>query len=298
MEMRQLKAFATVARSLSFSRAAEELDYAQSSVSSQIQLLEQELGTAVFERLGRKIALTDGGARLLVYAEQILKLAAEAKVAVSGSALPKGTLSIGAPESLCVSRLPALVQEYRRRYPEVEIILKMGCCLDFPRWLLNNVIDVAFCIDREIASPMLVCETLVRERMVVTAAAGHPITQKAPLWPPDLQGEPLILTESDCTYRAVLDRILADAGIQPGSVLEFGSIEAIKKLVVRGLGTTLLPYVVLEEELAAGQLVDLGWEGPDFRIATQLVHHKDKWISPPLRALLDLAREMIGPDHQ
>jgi len=294
MEMRQLKAFATVARSLSFSRAAEELDYAQSSVSSQIQSLEQELGTTLFERLGRKIALTEDGAKLLVYAEQILQLAAAARQAVPGAPLPKGTLTIGAPESLCAYRLPVLLQEYRRRYPDVELVLKTGSYPDFDRCLLNNTLDLAFIINREIAAPMLVSETLLREPMVLLAAPGHPIIEKGPLKPADLQGESLILTETGC-YRSVLDRILAEAGILPGSVLELGSLEGIKQLVGRGMGITLLPYIVAEQELATGQLVDLGWEGPGFRIATQLVYHKDKWISPALRAMLDLTRAMIGP---
>lgn len=293
VEIRQLKAFATAARLSGFGRAAELLGYAQSSVSAQIQSLEQELGTILFERLGRRVTLTDDGARLLVYAEQILKLETEARAAASGSRVPRGTLTIGAAESLCVSRLPPLFQEYRRRYPDVELILKMGTRPDSTQGLIDNILDVAFIIDRELTVPLLVSEALIKEPMVLVTAPGHPITQKAPLWPPDLQGESLILTEPGC-YRDVLDRILAEAGIQPGPLLEFGSIEAIKQLIIRGMGTTLLPRIVVEREIAAGQLADLGWEGPEFRITTQIVRHKDKWLSPAQQALWKLAREMIG----
>lgn len=294
MELRQLKAFITVARAGGFSRAALLLGYAQSSVSAQIQSLEDELETKLFERLARRIVLTTDGTKLLAYAEQILKLAAEAKGAVSGANIIKGTLTIGAPESLCVSRLPVLFQEYRRRYPEVSLVIKMGNCPDFNMGLLNDTLDLAFIINRESTVPLLVGETLNIEPMVFMAAPGHPITRKAPLWPPDLQGEDLILTETGC-YRDVLDRILAEAGILPGSVLEFGSIEAIKQLVKSGMGTTFLPRVVVEREIAGKELVDLGWEGPDFRIVTQVVRHQDKWISPALRAMLELTREMIVP---
>jgi len=297
VEIRQLRAFATVAQSGGFSRAAGLLDYAQSSVSAQIQLLEDELGTRLFERLGRKIALTEDGARFLAYAVQILKLAEEAARVVPGSALPRGTLRIGAPESLCISRLPALLQAYRQRYPDVELVIRMGACADFTAGLANNTLDLAFIINREVALPMLETEVLVAEPMVLVAAPGHPITRKAPLWPPDLAGEALILTETGC-YRDVLERILAEDGIQPGPVMELGSIEAIRQLVTRGLGTTLLPRIVVEDELAAGRLVDLGWEGPDFRVVTQLVRHKDKWLSPALTAMADLARETVGHGGQ
>src|SRR5690554_2116977 len=102
---------------MSFTRAAELMGYAQSSVTAQVRSLEDELGIKLFERLGRSITLTREGERLLLYAEKILKLAAEAKEAVSDSSSMKGTLSIGAVESLCVYRLPNLLQEYRKRCP-------------------------------------------------------------------------------------------------------------------------------------------------------------------------------------
>ncbi len=84
-----------------------------------------------------------------------------------------------------------------------------------------------------------------------------------------------------------------DAGVRPGSVLEFGSIEAIKKCVIQQLGVTLLPRMAVEGELSRGELKDLHWQGPDFDTSTQVVYHKDKWISPALSAFLKLSREML-----
>lgn len=295
MELRQLKAFSTVARMRSFTRAAELLDYAQSSITAQVRALEDELDTKLFERLGRQIALTQDGERLLIYAEQILKLSSEAKEVVSGSATPKGTLSIGAPESLCVYRLAALLQEYRKRYPDVEIILKLGTCADFHRWLKTNAIDVAFFLDREMAASELVSETLLSEPMVVVAGVDHPLIEKGSIAPADMNGEFLIQTESGCSYRTALESILAAAGVRPGSVLEFGSVEAIKKCVISGLGISLLPRVAVESEMAGGRLKDLHWSGPDFHMTTQITYHKDKWISPAMNALINLTRELIRP---
>ncbi|HYF96065.1 MAG TPA: LysR family transcriptional regulator [Symbiobacteriaceae bacterium] len=293
MEIKQLQAFTAVTRAGSFSRAAELLDYAQSSISAQIRLLEDNLGIRLFERLGRKVVLTSDGERLLPYAEQVLKLIAEAREMVAQSALPRGTLRIGAPESLCIARLPPVLKEYRRRYPEVELILKLGGSADLHRWLLDNSIDASFYLDRPLISPKLMAQTLLEEPIMLLAAPDHPITTKTPLRPTDLQGESLILTESGNSYRAVLDGFLTEAGIQPGSVLESGSIEAIKKLVISGLGVSLLPRMVVEAELQTGQLADLRWRGPDFAIRTQLVHHKDKWLSPALQALFSLTEELV-----
>ena len=292
MEIKLLKTFLTVAKVESFSRSAEILDYAQSSISAQIQLLEEDLETKLFERLGRKIKLTAEGRKLLIYAEQMLKLDAEAREIISDSPLPKGTLRIGASESLCISYLPPLLKEYRRRYPEVEIILKLGGASELCCWLMENSIDIAFYMDRQISSEMLTAETLFDEAMVVLAAAEHQIVDRIPINPADLNGMDLILTESGNSYRVVMEGILAEAAIRLGSVMECGSIEAIKKLVISGLGITLLPRVVVEEELHKGQLIDLKWQGPDFQIKNQVVYHKNKWLTRALKAMMELVHEV------
>lgn len=293
MEFRQLKSFVTIARSGSFTRAAELLDYAQSSVTTQVQTLEAELGTRLFERLGRRVVLTSDGEKLLKYADQILKLSTEVKEVISGSAVPRGTLSIGAPESLCVYRLPELLLNFRRQYPEVEIILRSGKCSDFIRWLKEGVIDVALFLHKPLGMPELVRKTVINEPMVVLAGANHPLSGKGSVVPRDLEGDHLIMTEFGCTYRSVFEAMLADAGVRPASITEFGSVEAIKKAVISGLGVALLPRVAVEAELTTGLLTDLNWEGPEFNMVTEIYYHKDKWLSPALEAFLGMASEMM-----
>jgi len=293
VEFRQLKSFVTIARSGSFTRAAELLDYAQSSVTTQVQTLESELGTRLFERLGRRVVLTSDGEKLLKYADQILKLSTEVKEIISGSAVPRGTLSIGAPESLCVYRLPELLQNYRKQYPEVELILRSGACPDFIRWLKEGFVDVALFLHRPVEMPELILKTVTNEIMVVLAGASHPLSGKGSVVPRDLEGDNLILTEFGCSYRSVFEAMLAEAGVRPASITEFGSVEAIKKAVISGLGVALLPRVAVEAELTTGLLTDLNWEGPEFNMVTEICYHKDKWLSPALEAFLGMAREMM-----
>ncbi len=130
MELHQLKTFTIIAKVNSFTKAAEELDYAQSSISAQIHSLENELETKLFERIGREVSLTETGKRLMAYAEQILKLTDEAKISIGGDVLPQGVLNIGAPESLSIFKLPALLQAYKERFPKVKLVLKLGKCSD------------------------------------------------------------------------------------------------------------------------------------------------------------------------
>ncbi|MFZ5595510.1 MAG: LysR family transcriptional regulator [Bacillota bacterium] len=293
MEIRQLKTFVAVATNGSFTRAAETLDYAQSSVTAQVQSLEAELSTRLFERLGRKVVLTEDGEKLLKYADRILKLTAEAREVIKGASVPRGTLCIGAPESLCVYRLPELLQKYRKTYPQVEIILRSGSCQDFIRWLKEGSMDVAFFLQRETEIPELVLKNLVPEPLVILAWPGHPLTKKESITPLDMDGENLIQTENGCSYRSALEDMLKEAGVRPASVTEFGSMEAIKKSVMAGLGIALLPLIAVEAELSAGLLKELRWSGPGFNMVTQLSFHKDKWISPALNEFIKMTGEMI-----
>ena len=117
MELRQLATFRLIAQTQSFSRTAAALNYAQSTVSAQIQGLEEELGIPLFDRLGKRVALTEAGQRLLGYAEKILDLAAEARFSITSEETLTGTLTISAAETLCTYRLPAILREFRTSPP-------------------------------------------------------------------------------------------------------------------------------------------------------------------------------------
>lgn len=298
MENRQLKTFMTIARLGNFTQAAETLGYAQSSVTNQIQQLEQELGVKLFERLGRRIALTREGEKLLPYAEQIIKLSAEARQMVSGDAVPKGTLTIGTVESLSVTRLPGLFEAYRQQYPEVEMVLHFGVCSENLRMLKTNEIDVTFILERKISSNEFQSEELVKEPMTVLAAPQHRLANYKIITPHDLNGESIIFTEEGCSYRTLLQSFLAAEQVQLKNSMEVNSIQAIKHFTASGLGVTLLPVSSAVQEIAEGHLVSIPWAGPDFNLSTQVVYHKDKWLSPALQSFLQMTRLMIRGNQQ
>lgn len=291
MELRNLKTFVTIAKFGSFTQAAELLGYAQSTITTQIQVLEEELNTKLFDRLGRNIFLTSNGERLLTYAEQILKISSEASDAISGSEATKGTLTIGAVESLCVIRLPQLLKKYHELYPKVDIIIKLGSCNELRNFLRNNMVDIAVFLSTEITDGDFITKVKFNEPMVVLASPTHPITKIKSIVPEDLKMESLILTEKGCAYRTMFEAMLNSAGAYPKSILEVGSIQAIKQFTMSDLGITLLPYIAVEKELNEKQLVMLDWKGPKFNMLTQVLYHKDKWVSPAMQAFLDLLGE-------
>lgn len=292
MELRQLNAFITIVKLRSFSKAALQLGYAQSSITSQIQLLEQELNVRLFERLGHTIALTHEGKKLLPIAQQMLKLSNDAKNVAGNQDKPSGPLIIGAVESLCVTRLPKLLKEYRSRYPDVEILIKFGTKAEFLRSLKENTIDIAFFVDQEITNSDFITVLQTPETMALMCSPEHGFARRENVYPEDLSGEPLILTESCCGYRALFDTILSQFNIKPRSVIETSNVQAIKQLILSGMGITFLPQTAVEEELQQKRLVRLNWMGPEFLIFTQVLYHKTKWMSAALKAFIELMNEI------
>ena len=296
MELRQLETFRAVARELSFTRAAAQLEYAQSSVTTQVQTLERELGVALFERLGRRVVLTERGRRLLGYSERILNLAEEVREAVSGGGEPSGTLDIGAPETLATYRLPPALRTFRELYPRVRLVFHpAGVCAHLHRSLADGSLDVAFLLSEPVRPPGLVVEELLPEPLLVVAPPDHPLAGRERVAPRDLDGEPVLLTEAGCSYRVLFDRVLADAGARLEETLEFASVEAIKQCVMAGMGIAILPEVSVAAEVADGGLAALRWAGPAVRVSTRVALHKDKHLSPALGALLEVVREALRP---
>src|ERR1700747_2150200 len=123
-ELRQPPTFRTVAATLNLTRAAEALGDVQSSVTAQIKALEEELGVPLFDRLGRRVMLTDAGHRFLPFAEQALAAMEKGLLAVKAGSEPCGPLRISAPESIVTYRLPLLLRKFRRRFPHVEMIFR------------------------------------------------------------------------------------------------------------------------------------------------------------------------------
>ncbi|BCG59427.1 LysR family transcriptional regulator [Paenibacillus sp. URB8-2] len=291
MESRHLFTFLVVVEAGSFTRAAQKLDYAQSSITAQIQALESELGQPLFNRIGKRITLTDAGRRLLPYAQEISKMHAMAENALRSQSGIGGSLKIGGPESLAAFRLPGIIREYRERYPQVEMILKPGFCWDLREMIRSGEVDLAFLLQPEQDDKDLHIETLVQEEMALVAPVNHRLVHLAAVEPSDLKEETILHTETGCSYRMLFEQHLNAHGVYPDPKLEFWSIEAIKQCVMAGLGISFLPLVTVQKELAEGTLARLNWDDESQRVATQVAYHRKKWKSPALEAFMETVRK-------
>lgn len=288
MDTRYLQTFREVAKCQSFTRAAEVLGYAQSSVTTQIQNLETEFGVTLFERWGRKIRLTHAGEALLGYSEQVLAILDEAKGNLSEQAQMAGTLSIGTVESLAAFYLPPYLQKFRNEQPRMRMQLHPGICHDLRQGIKEGKYDFAFVLDWLQEHPELTSINLGEEKLVVVAAPDHPLTIKERVEAKDFSGESWIFTEAGCSYRSIMEAVLRDAEATIDMTLEFGSLEAIKQCVAYGLGIALVPYIAVAEEAKNGTLAILPFSHPEVRVYRQLIYHKKKWMSQALLSFLKL----------
>jgi DNA-binding transcriptional LysR family regulator len=293
MELRQLKTFQMAATTLSFTQAAVLLDYVQSSVTAQIQALEEELGVPLFNRLGRRIQLTDAGQRLLWYADRLLNLAEEAQAVVSSQNKLEGSIAVGAPESICTYRLPAVLRQFRDCYPQVQLSFRPMLDSELYQQVRTGALDVAFLLQEPLQSNGLRVERLVAEPLLVISAADHPLAQLPQVTPADLKGETILLTENGCGYRHLFERSLTREGMYAVVKLEFNSVEAIKQCVMAGLGIAFLPQIAVAEQIKQGKLAALNWAEP-VQAYTQMVWHKDKWLSLILSEFLKMSRQALG----
>ncbi|WP_249901684.1 LysR family transcriptional regulator [Paenibacillus sp. PK3_47] len=280
MELTYLRTFCEVADSGSYTRAAEKLGYAQSSVTAQIAKLEEIYGEVLLERSGRGMTPTFAGNTLLPYARQMLALSREAKGAVSGG--ETGVLAIGSIETLAAYYLPHRLYRYREQYPGMQLRVQPGSEVQIIADVKDKSADFGLIFDVPYESEELVTVQLRQEQLFLILHPEGPLAQEPEIAPSVLEGEPLVLTEDSCTYRRMLLQELKQAGIIPRIDMEFGNLEGIKQAVRHRWGTAFLPRYAVEEELLSGTLIGRPLAGGQEKFYIQLIYRKDRRISPAL----------------
>jgi DNA-binding transcriptional LysR family regulator len=293
LELTYLKTFREVAKWGSYTRAAEVLGYAQSSITTQIQKLEESYKAVLVERFGRNMKLTISGEALLQYANEIFRLHEESKEVVSKQS--KGTLSIGTIETLAAFFLPPHLQTYHQHYPEINIMIQPANEPFIIESVKEGSVDMGIILDPPFTDPELHSSILREEELVIIANPGHKLVGKNEVQVQDLESESLILTEDGCTYRAMLLKTLKNNQVNYSLSFEFGNLEAIKQCVIYGLGIALLPRIVVTEEIQKGKVIAIPFVHPDFKFYTQLIYSKKKWQSKAFLGFLEL---ICGTNHQ
>lgn len=287
MEIRNIITFLKVAGTQNFSKAAEQLGYSQSAVTVQIQHLEKELDTQLFERIGKRVYLTEKGQEFVFYANEIMKVTNRALSFSKKNSIPRGKLKIGGVESICTALLPDLILKLHKACPEIEIVIKSGTTADLIEMAKGNDVDLIFTLDQKICNPEWICAAQ-RTEEIIFVTLGEEKREKKSAQIQELVQEPFLLTEMGAAYQYELERLLSERGLRISPVLEIGNTETIINLLKRGMGVSFLPEFTVRKELKKGKLIQITTDLPGVKMYSQLFYHKNKWVTPQMQAFVNM----------
>ena len=316
MELSQIETFLAVARTQSFTRAAESLFLTQPAVTRQIAALEEDLKTRLFDRLGRGTRLTASGTAFLEYAERVIELTNEARVAMREmEAGIGGRLQVGASSTLATYVLPPLLKAFREEYPNIEIAIHTGVSARIREMVRQGSVEIGF-VTSETNSTRdrvswhqdgenkkdfpLLYEPLKGFTTCVVVPPMHPLLLQSslpqlPISLATLSHWPLVLMEPGTNLRAYSDRLLAEEGSVPQIAMELDNVEAIKRMIEAGLGISLLPEVAVQAEVESGRLVALPLAGESERGRQMaLLFRKEAYQTTALKNFISLVRATIS----
>jgi DNA-binding transcriptional LysR family regulator len=296
LTLHQLRVFLAVARARNFTRAAEAIGLTQSAVSVQVRELGAILGAPLFEVLGKKVHLTDAGRMLAEHAPRAEGLVRE--IAQDFTELQEtgaGSVRIGASTSIGVYYLPPLLADFSTKHPRVAITLAIENTAHIEEMLLRNEFDLGF-MGARAASADLVSEPFLEDGIFFACAPGHPLATAASVSPARLARERLIMREAGSATRATMEAQLVKRGIVFRDSMTFGSVEAIKQVVMSGFGVAYFSRLTVLKEISAGWLAKIRVRGLAANRTFYAVRHRGKKETSALGALTAFAKAW-RPSH-
>jgi DNA-binding transcriptional LysR family regulator len=286
MDLRQLEILCAIAETGSFTGAGDKLHVSQSAVSRQVLLLEDELGEPVFIRQGRGAVPTRAGQTLIALGRRLLDdLTSTVGQIRDEHRQLGGTVRIAGGMTVCLYVLPALLKQFRRAHPQVDVKLITGATPRLVRQLRTGLADLAL-LTLPIEEPSFVVVPALREELLLVMPSDHPLAGRPKVRPKDLALEPFVLFEPQSNTRRAADRLFTEFGITPRVVLETENVEILKALVGIGMGLTIIPYQAVAQEVRAGTLACA-------RISGAGLARETGWVYPRSAHLPRAVQELI-----
>jgi DNA-binding transcriptional LysR family regulator len=294
MNLNHLAIFHAVAQTGSMTLGAERLDISQPAVSKQVQELERFLRVRLFDRIGRRVYLSQAGELLADYASRLFALAQEAEQAMADvRAVGRGQLTIGASTTIGTYLLPGVVAEFWRRHPGIELLVRIENTEEVHRRLAARELDVAL-TEGFVEEEELDAEVFHRDELVVIASPSHRLAGRSRVSVSALREEPFILREPGSGTRAVEERALTRLKLPVQVVMALGSTEAIKRVVAEGVGLAIVSRLTVRTECAAGTLAVLPVAELHMPRPLHLVRRTGRRDGPALLAFCDVLEEMTA----
>lgn len=288
MDTKFLITFKTILDTGSFQNAANKLGYTQSAVTFQIRQLEEEFSIQLFEKIGRKMHLTQAGKDILPYVDTIL--GATQQITNYSNAIGEltGTLEIAMPESLLVYKMQPVLKAYKQKAPGITLSLHSYGCYKVNSNLVNGEIDIGLQYDIEGCSDCIKMEALEDITLTMVGSGDLPDTDLAQI--PE-NTSLIVSSDLEDACRVIVTDFLRREGIAMADTMELGSIEAIKRSVINNLGIAYLPRHIVEEELARGTLKEIQSDISSKTVTIVYAYHKNKVVTPAMELFMELAKE-------
>jgi len=287
VDLRQLEIIRAIAEAGSFTAAGHKLHVSQSAISRQILLLEDELKTPVFLRIGRRIRITPAGESLLQLSHRMFQDLNDTVAGISDSQETlRGTVRILGGMTVCLYVFPTLLSEVTRQHPGIDVKIVSDSADRCLQHLRAGTGDLAL-LTLPIKDADMVTLPVLQEELLLVTAAKHPLSKKRKVGPQDLADQPFVMFESGSNTRRVVDEFFATSRIEPRIVMETENVEIIKALVRSGLGITIVSYQSVARDVASGHLYCARIEGKPLIRETGWVYPK---MSRTPRAVEEVVR--------
>lgn len=291
MTLHQLRIFLAVAKLKSFTRASNELHLSQPDVSLHIRGLEEEVGLKLFERVAKKIYLTQAGEVLKEQANRIFAQLRETEQALAQlKGLMHGSLPIGASTTIGMYLLPQALSDFRRRFPGIKVNLKIANTEEIERLVRGMEVDVGFIGGVLTPTKELKVEPYLEDELVLILSSQHPLVKRKKLQASHLTKETFILREPGSATRQVFEQALKKQQIEINIGMELDSTEAIKWAVAEGLGVSVVSKHAVTRETKAGLLSTRRIHGLSLYRPLFIVYHSQRLLPPAVRAFLELLK--------
>jgi DNA-binding transcriptional LysR family regulator len=288
INFRQLEVFCAVAETKSFTRASHVLFISQSTVSQHIRELEDSLGVKLFDRNRRNVSLTPSAESLLEHGHHIFRMLDEAEVAAKTTKDPyRGKLSFGCASTTLLYNLPAILMEYTRKYPNVELNITGGTIQEVATQMWSGALDLALVV-LPLSSPAMEKVVLFEESFALVLPANHPLAARPNLDVSDLAGERFILHRPGQNTRKLIDRYFFKHRVTPKVVIELAETEAIKAMVARGLGVSILPEGAVLSTRDQKDVHTFRIPRKDLKRSMAVVYPKPQPLRPPAVAMVEM----------
>ncbi len=292
MEIRQLRAFVSIAQEKTFTAGAKLVHITQAAVSMQIRQLEDEVGVPLFTRTPRRVILTEAGERLLERARKILREhdTALMEIAEIGGA-EHGRLRIGSASAMFATmQLPDILQKLKEKFPNAEVTVASGTSAALVEKISHGEIDAAF-VSLPVESANIQTELLFSDEIVAIANPKHALAKQKVISAAALAGEPLILGERGGNTRRLIDNFFLQMGVKPNIVMELSRQSAINLMVEKNMGVGIAGAKAVKDEIRNGKFVAWWIEGAEINWDLGLARLRGGYFSPIAKEFIQLCKE-------